>query len=114
MHVTSGLRTSRTWHVWLQRVHGRMRSACPARSLATRSGSAIWARVISTPAQRGVVVPAERPLGLTGVDDRALQHDGHVDGGGDGRGEIALKPAGWWKSGRVCSAEKIEPRTTTT
>ncbi len=26
----------------------------------------------------------------------------------------ALNPAGWWKSGRVCSAEKIAPRTTTT
>ena len=50
MHVTSGLRASRTWHVWLQRVHGRMRSGTPARSLATRSGSAIWARVISTAA----------------------------------------------------------------
>ena len=24
-----------------------------------------------------------------------------------------LNPAGWWKSGRVCSTEKIEPRTTT-
>jgi hypothetical protein len=36
MHVTIGLRASRTWHVWLQRVHGRMRSGVPARSLATR------------------------------------------------------------------------------
>ena len=25
-----------------------------------------------------------------------------------------LNPAGWWKSGRVCSAEKIAPRTTAT
>ena len=50
MHVTIGFRASRTWHVWLQRVHGRIRSGCPARSLATRSGSAIWARVISTAA----------------------------------------------------------------
>ena len=52
MHVTSGLRTSRTWQVWLQRVHGRIRAGAPARSLATRSGSAICARVISTPAHR--------------------------------------------------------------
>ena len=52
MQVTSGLRASRTWHVWLQRVHGRMRSGVPARSLATRSGSAIWARVISTASAR--------------------------------------------------------------
>ena len=57
MHVTIGLRASRTWHVWLQRVHGRIRSGVPARSLATRSGSAICARVISTAAHVAVVVP---------------------------------------------------------
>ena len=84
MQVTIGLRASRTWHVWLQRVHGRMRSGSPARSLATRSGSAIWARVISTTSALGrVVVAAERPLGLADVDDRPLQHDRHVDAGAD-------------------------------
>ena len=38
MHVTIGLRASRTWHVWLQRMHGRIASASPSASLATRSG----------------------------------------------------------------------------
>ena len=47
-------------------------SACPARSLATRSGSAIWARVISTPSHDLV---ADRPLGLTPIDHRSLQED---------------------------------------
>ena len=32
-HVTIGLRASRTWHVWLQRMHGRIRSGSPRRSL---------------------------------------------------------------------------------
>ena len=72
-HVTSGLRASRTWHVWLQRMHGRIRSASPARSLATRSGSAIWARVISTPRTRRVVVPPTAHSAWPDVDDRALQ-----------------------------------------
>ena len=87
----------------------------PARSLATRSGSAIWARVISTPSHaRRVVVAAERPLGLADVDDRALQDDRHVDRGCGSVGDSSmLNPVGWWKSGRVCSTEKIEPRTTT-
>ena len=49
--LTIGLRTSRTWHVWLQRMHGRIVVARPVSSLATRSGSAICARVISTPSQ---------------------------------------------------------------
>ena len=49
MQLTSGLRASRTWQRWLQSTQGRMllgvrrRPACGA-----RSGSAIWARVIST------------------------------------------------------------------
>ena len=47
--LTIGLRASRTWHVWLQRMHGRIVLRRSSPSLATRSGSAIWARVISTP-----------------------------------------------------------------
>ena len=46
--VTIGLRLSRTRQVWLHRMQGRIRSGVPARSLATRSASAICARVIST------------------------------------------------------------------
>ena len=43
-------------------------------------------------ARRRVVVAADGPLGLADVDDRALQDDGHVDGGGDGRGQADVEP----------------------
>ena len=113
MHVTIGLRASRTWHVWLHRVHGRIAiGVVAARSFATRSGSAIWARVISTPSHSGaVVVAAERPLGLADVDDRTLEDHRDVDRRrGTARHTSMLNPVGSWKSGRVFSAEKIEPR----
>ena len=110
MHVTSGLRTSRTWHIWLQRVHGRIRSAWPARTLATRSGSAICARVISTPAHPPIDGP--RSPGR-----RRRSSPGRTPAPSTGSAIDAarsmLKPGGWWKSGRVCSIEKIAPRTTT-
>ena len=38
MHVTSGLRASRTWHVWLQRVHGRIRSGVAGAQLGDEVG----------------------------------------------------------------------------
>ena len=79
-----GLRASRTMQVWLHRVHGRMRSGCPARSLATRSGSANWARVISTrSALAGSSYPPRAHSGLADVGHRPLQHHGHRDAGAD-------------------------------
>ena len=65
-------------------------------------------------AQRRVVVAAERPLGLADVDDRPLQDHRDVDRRlAPLRHTSTLKPVGSWKSGRVFSAEKIEPRVTT-
>ena len=107
-HVTIGLRTSRTWQVWLQRMHGRISSAVSAASFATSSGSAIWARVISTRVAHGrpIVVAADRPLGLAPVDDRALEEHRHVDARPrTARHRSMLKPVGSWKSGRVFSDE---------
>ena len=92
------------------------RRASPARSLATRSGSAIWARVISTPSQRAGRRSRRRAHSAwPGVDDRALEEHRDVDGRRaiDRRHSSMLNPVGSWKSGRVFSTEKIAPRTTT-
>ena len=106
MHVTIGLRTSRTWHVWLHRVQGRISSrasrAAFRRGPARRSGP-VSSRPRRTPPRRTV---AERPLRLADVDDRTLQDDRHVDAAGvriEARHKSMLKPAGSWKSGRVFS-----------
>ncbi len=56
---------------------------------------------------RPIGVVAERPLGLTDVDDRTLQDDRHVDrrsAGSCGTSSM-LNPVGSWKSGRVFSDE---------
>ena len=72
--LTSGLRLSRTRQAWLQRMQGRTRSAAaPARTLATRPGSAIWARVIST---RSAVPSASGRLRPWRVDHAPLEHHG--------------------------------------
>ena len=116
MHVTSGLRASRTWHVWLQRVHGPDALGLAGAHLGDEVGVGdLGAGHLDGVAARRIVVPAERPLGLADVDDRALQHDGHVDGSSlTAAARSALKPAGWWKSGRVCSiGEDRATRTTT-
>ena len=59
--LTIGLRLSRTWQAWLQRMQGRTRFDVPSRTSATSRGSAIWARVISTrsatPSSRAALRP---------------------------------------------------------
>ena len=107
-----GLRTSRTWQVWLHRRHGRTRSGAPAATLATRSGSAIWARVISTASHTPL---ATAPIAWTGSTTEPCSTTATRSGTAarTSRHRSRLKPSGSWWSGRVFSAEKIAPRTTT-
>ena len=74
MHVTIGLRASRTWHVWLHRVHGRIRSGCAGAQLGDEVGIGdLGPGHLDRRARGRVVVAADRPLRLADVDDRALQ-----------------------------------------
>ena len=87
--VTMGLRASRTWHVWLHRMQGRMRSASPAASLAHQVGVGdlgpghLHASHAPSTSARSA---------MADVDDRALGHHGRprptrgARPGGPGRG----------------------------
>ena len=90
-----------------------MESISSVATFVARSGSAIWARVISTPSHTpsdnahsawptSTTDPCRNTAVVTGTAARTARHTS------------MLNPVGSWKSGRVFSTEKIEPRTTTT
>ena len=72
-HVTIGLRASRTWHVWLQRMQGRMRSGVAGGQLGHEVGigdlGAGHLDAVADAVDHGL-------LGGGGIDDRALQEHG--------------------------------------
>ena len=113
--VTIGLRLSRTWQVWLHSTQGRIRSGCPARTLATRSASASCARVISTAsampsatARSAISTSTIEPCAATTTRSPATARTAsRIE-----RVSSRLNPGAVWPSGRVAPAEKIEPRTT--
>ena len=117
MQVTIGLRTSRTWHVWLQRVHGRIRSASSRGELAPRgrgrrSGLASSRRASHTAAdrrrRRAPTRPDRRrrssPAGSTGTSTAAC---------GSARHSVDVEAGRLVEVGSGLLGEKIEPRTTT-
>ena len=103
--VLSGSRTSK-WR--LDSVHGLIRSGAPARTWATRSGSAISARVISTSAHRpssraawAIAGSTTLPCNTTGTSADTTAHSSR------------LIPGGVWASGCVAPTVIAEPRTGT-
>ena len=104
MHVTIGLRLSRTRHRWLQRMHGRTLPASPAATLAPRSGSAICALVIST---MRIEPPASSASAMAGstMDPWATTAVTSPTVEATRRASSELKPAGTWESGVVASEE---------
>ena len=98
-------------HAWLHRKHGLILLVSPVRQYVTRSGSAIWARVISTRSQTPSAMAAS-------ANDTSTTDPWSTTGVPPACGRIAaqrsrLNPAGTCQSGRVCSTEKMAPRTIT-
>ncbi len=114
---TSELRLSRTWQTWLHRMHGRgVRPAC---TVATRSGSAICARVISTASATPSVSAAcamststTLPCRMTGTA-RTPAPFRPFSAARMVAVSSRLKPGSTCMSGRVAATVKIDPRTTT-
>ena len=90
---------------------GRRRRAAWRRGRGRRSGPGSSRRRRTRPGRRSRRAPTRpgrrrrpSPAATTGTSTAAAT----------AAASSTLKPVGWWKSGRVCSIEKIEPRTTTT
>ena len=115
MHVTIGLRASRTWHVWLQRVHGRIASAVAGAQLGDEVGVGdLGPRHLDAVARAGSSSPSAHSAWPTSTIE-PCRNTGTSTGAPpiDAGTASMLNPVGSWKSGRVFSTEKIEPRTTT-
>ncbi len=100
MQLTAGLRGSRTWQAWLHSTHGRTVPGAPARTLLTSSGSAIWARVIST-TSAAPDASASCAMATSTIDPCATTATCSGSASRTRRLRSRLKPGGVCPSGRV-------------